>query len=237
MRRFLLALLLVASAKASPLMPWVRHLSGPTLPGVAAGPSYLINEGFEGTGTPTGWIGPFGAGSVDFHSTAGPLVGAKSLLEDNTAGDIQVIATFALQDEVWGHFIFRPTTLPASFTEFFVAVDDVGFIDHCKLQLLSTGVVAVTTPVSISQNTVGTMSAATIYDVWWHWKVGTGANAIAEVWFNTVGGTRSGVPSNNHAIVTNGSDTAQCDRTSTFVTGSSIEVRYDTFQVSSTDVF
>jgi hypothetical protein len=91
----------------------------------------------------------------------------------------------------------------------------------------------------IFQTTVAAMVPNTTYRIWFHFKKGTGSNAIGEVWFDA-SDTRPASGSNNWAGGTNGQATGDVDHCTFQNTGggdTSKDITFDNVQSSTTDEF
>lgn len=78
------------------------------------GPSYLVSEDCEGTGTPSGWTD---GGGINWGYTAAPLIGSKSLFIDaQNFGSFANYTekTFAAQDSVYLYCPIRRETTPSN---------------------------------------------------------------------------------------------------------------------------
>lgn len=161
---------------------------------------YLINEDFEGSGTPAGW---FRGGSADFDSTAVVLAGSQSLSIDKTTSDYATyIGLSSDKSEVWGKMLFRRNaSLPSAYSNFF-GMSDAGFSYIFRVGLLSTGVLVLDSG-TIYLTTSDSISVDTVIYIWFHFKKGTGSDAIAEIWWNTVN-TRPITGGSKYAGATNG---------------------------------
>lgn len=162
--------------------------------------SYLFNEDFEGTGTPSGW-----SGTGDFDSTVSPLQGLQSLR--CTSGQFGIPPTLAIA-EVYLKMTIRFSALPASSANFIIFYDS-GFSVVLSATLQSTGVLNLGSG-SISETTVATIAAGTAYDLEVHYKKGSGANGQASLAFVAAGGA---IPTSGTAFIgaTNGSATANVE--------------------------
>lgn len=102
-------------------------------------PSYLVEENFEGVGTPAGWTV---IGTVDFDYATSPVQGAQMLriAADSSA----TYTTFAEQSDVWAYFRYRADTANGNTATF-------GFVDAAITVNLAC--------VSVVTNGVGTQEA------------------------------------------------------------------------------
>lgn len=190
----------------------------------------LVNETFEGTGTPTGW---FKGGSADFDSTASPLQGAQSL-RLNTSADYANTPSIA-EDEIWGRFLYRPSSVTDTVNT--LILDDAGFTQMMGISLYTDGtLIALDNGVGVFDFTTDAMSANTTYYVWFHYKKGSGANAVIDVMFDTTCTTRPSVGSSKWAGGTTGVSTSDIEFAQFSSTGS-IVYDYDDLQISNTDDF
>lgn len=197
----------------------------------SAGITYLLNEDFEGSGTPSGWsVG----GSTDPDYTGIVLAGSQSLRYGNSASDYANYTSFPSEyAELWGKFMFRrPSSMPASFARLIEFVD-ISFNSLFKI-ILGSGGELVMDSGSIYDATTDTMSADTTYYIWWHYKKGTGSNAAAELWFDTAN-TRPTTGGNKYAGGTAGNRTANAWGFGLANDGSSGWMIVDNFQLAETE--
>ncbi len=197
--------------------------------GGGGGTPDLINETFEGTGAPTHW-GAGGAG-VDWDYTAAPLSGSQSVRCDGAVGaSVNYSGGTMNHSEVWFSFLIKFESLPAG-VEYFCELST----DY-RLRIQSDGTLLVhDASATLVGQTVSAMSAGTAYQVWGHYKKGTGANAVLECSFDTPGSARPN-SGNKHAGGTNGDSTANAASV-LFGFGSGAAAVIDNVQFASTDVF
>jgi len=75
--------------------------------------SYIVDEGFEGTGTPSSWEQVNG---VNFDYTTLPLTGSQSAyLPTNSSQPSMTLTTDAVSGDLYLHFEFKTTTITASY--------------------------------------------------------------------------------------------------------------------------
>ena len=173
----------------------------------SGGTIYLVNQNFESVGTPVGWTGGIAPGDYNFNSTSSPLAGLQSLHLDDTVENAYAYTSWSDAGvEIWGEFLFRANSFPASFMTFFT-LQDTSLNQVLKLFIFSNGNIAIEDSTgNIYATTVANMSLNTVYYVWVHYKSGTGVNSTDEVWFST-SSTNPGSGGNFYAGGTTGHDT------------------------------
>lgn len=172
-----------------------------------AGPAYLVNQNFENTGSSgydhsETWT-EAGTGTINSKYTTTVLVGSQSLYINKSAQTASVLIDFAASSEVWVFVKFRPVTLPpANFNILAIQNTNTSLLN---LIITSAGLLRVH-----GSNTVSAMSAATTYDVFCHYKAGSGANGITSGSFTT-DGTRL-TSGNAYKETTTGTQTLSANR-------------------------
>lgn len=204
-RRFLKAglLWLPATAMAAPLLGG-RRIASPKPP-TSSGVTYLVEENCEGTGTPAGWTD---SGTVNWDDTTAPVLqGSQQLSLDGTSLTSYSRTDFANQTELWVYFLVRWSALSSSTGKRIVLIrPNGGGSDQCTLDLNGgPGIIRVFNG-TVSQEAVTTVSTATKYHFWVHWK----NDGVASVGFSTTG-TRP-TTGNNFASVTGGDGTGNGGR-------------------------
>jgi hypothetical protein len=165
----------------------------------AAGSSYWLEEGFEGTGAPSGWTA-LESSSPDWDSTVSPLAGAQSL----RVGFDQALFTHGSDHSTFTfHCLWRPDDLHIG--DPFVFFRDSGGTVQARVIRDSAGVLKAyhgTTPNGFG----GTYAADTTYHLWIRYTAqsGGGGNGTLELW-NTTSSTRPGSPD---ISITTGTGTA-----------------------------
>lgn len=142
------------------------------------GPTLLVDENFEGTGTPSGWF----SGSADFDYSAAALAGSQSLRVSGSQTPGVLDGGALNHGELWGKFLYNPEALPTSFTRI-ANLRDSGFNYLLEIYILSTGILRLSSGGTIFTDTADAVSAGSTYRVYWRYKKGTGANQIAELGF------------------------------------------------------
>ena len=201
----------------------------PTLtPSPTPTPTYIINEDFEGSGTPGNW---YRGGSANFDYSAVPLAGLQSLRCDSSKGDYALYQPGGAlnNSEIWFNLLFKVEgPLPPSFKP-------LVWFDGYNVYLLPDGTLQVSdNGKHILTTTVDGLSAGTVYNIWGHYRKGTGSNAVCEVSFDIVGHPRPN-SGNKWAGGTTGDGTANATSLILwYPSGSGVGV-FDNVQVSNTD--
>lgn len=202
---FVLSIWLSLHVAANPLI----IISGsPPLTG--GGPTFLLNENFEGAGAPAGFGG---AGNFDY--AVAPIQGAQSWEVNNDTG--QGTSNFAANDEVWGKFRFKAPTLSATITLF------QSDAPSCYAVIFTDG--SMTTDF-VNSAAAGSVVADTVYYCWFHYNGGT----IWEIWIGTANDRDAAT-----VHLTNG---ATADTVSSFYHGAASAANpyyIDEYQISTTD--
>jgi hypothetical protein len=163
-------------------------------------PSYLVEENFEGTGTPSGWT-PIG--TVDFDYTTTVLQGAQSCYLDGTSGWAAILLPgISAQSECWVYFLLQTAALPLAERRIFRMRDVDGNVELFAVNLLADGTLKILQSGANGVTTVGSITTATKHHIWVYYKKGTGSDGVASVGFSTTG-TRP-TSGNNFAQLTNG---------------------------------
>lgn len=164
----------------------------------------LIDEGFEGSGAPSGWTNsPFGG--VDYDSTSSPLVGLQSLVLGGIGDPAWTRVSFSGGTEVWGKLLFDITSTPPSNTLFLELMDGS---DNVMLSVtwFTDGTLTVSDSSGfLFETTVAAIGGATNY-LWIQYRAATGVgnnDGLCRVWHNTTD-TKPANGSNNSAGGTNG---------------------------------
>jgi hypothetical protein len=198
----ILLLSLTLSVEAQDIFP------GPIMRVIAAAgggpPTYLREQGFEGAGYDNGETWTESGATINEDYTGVVLDGSQTLRIAWASTAPNTKTSFTSVDEVWVYFLLRPITIEN-------ANRIIASITGSGTRVLELKVVASTAALRVqwgsTATTVGTLSAATTYHVWVHYKKGTGANSIIDVGFST-DGTRP-TSGNNFAQSTSNSSTIQ----------------------------
>lgn len=206
-----------------------RLLIAPATPSGAL----LINENFEGAGTPSPWVADPTA--PDFDNTVSPLSGSQDLLKSVTT-DGGAHAPFTASSEVWMQCEFKFSFLPGSSAPF------VWWFDSTQTPFVNA-LIASTGEIGFSASaggggstTVDQVEANIKYWLFFHYKKGTGANAIYELEFNTTS-TRTGT-GNKYTIYNSGAVTFDAAYVYLYITAAQWSpgntIQFDNVKVSNT---
>jgi len=188
--------------------------------------SYLLNEDFEGTGTPSGWFGSGG----NFDSTSSPLQGLQSLRTPN--GSFAKTPDGLNQTELYFKFLVRFSALPASSSGFFQILD-ASFNPVVTGTIYSDGKLEVTVSGFPSSKTVNTVSAGVDYAIVLRGKKGTGANGIGSISF-ALSGNSVPTSGNSYTSISNAPNTVNMDFAFLLGTGGIPNTDFDVVQAAAT---
>lgn len=172
----------------------------------ASGVTFLVNEGFEGTGAPANWDAYPGAGSADFDYTTIVLQGAQSMMAGDGASDKswRYGNTTPLNNaELWGRMLVQFDSSPG---KTFLLLRNSSGAQIAQLYLQVGGTILVDAGGGGFPGTTDAVAINTTVYVWWHYNKGTGANATMEVWWSLTstkpasGGTKHAIESTGTAI-------------------------------------
>jgi hypothetical protein len=138
-------------------------------------PTYLVNEGFEGAGTPSGWTTAGGSG-CNFDYTTTILEGTQSLAIEGTVDSAAQSPVFTAQTQICLFCMFRFTALPASQINCF-GWNSVG-ATKTFIGVTTTGAISLNYLGGGSATSVGTMSANTLYYCKYYYRPSASASLI-----------------------------------------------------------
>lgn len=157
----------------------------------STGPTYLVEEDCEGTGTPAGWTN---TGTVNWDDASAPLEGSQSLsISANYSYSTISFATIAGKAD--SYIVVNVSSLPASSVVLVYLLDGssniIGFV-----RLLSSGAVRIFHGTA-NVTTASVVSAGVTAYIWYDFTPGTGANGVANVYVsaNTTKGSADGTVS------------------------------------------
>ncbi len=200
-----------------------------------ASAGYLVDERFEGTGTPSGWAST--TGTPDFDYTTTPPEGSHGLLlNGSAAAQAATSSSFTAQNELFGYFLMRITALPSGTRDVMRMLVSGAQYSQSKISITSTGQLNITYGNTASTATVSTMSLDTVYHIFWHILKGTGADGNGWVAFTADGTVGTG---NALSVRTSMNGTSQIDQLqpyALFTSGSGVNWICDKFLVKATSI-
>lgn len=177
----------------------------------AGGPTYLINEGFDGTGAPSGWSS---SGTVDWDEATIYHDGAQSAQIDSSSADSYAEISFTGADDIYGEYWWYSDYTPSADGNIIRVLNgftQIGVISHRSTGVLSVGAAG------------GTGSSCTLaitedswVRIWWHYHTGTGADAVIELWWNTSDSHPGNGDAQYYCASTNGTSTLQANKLRNF---------------------
>lgn len=193
----------------------------------------LIDESFEGTGTPSGWTSV--SGSPNFDNASSPIAGAQDLLF-SAGADREAYATFTASGEVWIRLRLKFSAAPSSTPAPVVVQDAASPSAYVALQVNSSGAIRLLDNSGANTGyTTDTITGGTGVYIFIHVAKGTGANAVYDVEWSTTS-TRTG-SGNKFASASNGtyaSDTDYLDFFRNNTSWSTATFQIDDVKVSNT---
>jgi hypothetical protein len=177
----------------------------------------LVNETFEGTGTPSGWSSGTGA---DFDYTGLVLSGTQSLRANSAGSTVTANVNLgAGYDEIWTKWLVRVVTCPTNSRIFFFY--DPSFSEGGVALFIFSDSTA-----TVDFGTYQTFNIGTTYYMWTHFH----KNATSDIWWNTV---------DDRSTATHVTETANNLQAQYLVMGAanSMDIVFDNVQVADTDAF
>lgn len=175
----------------------------------------LICQNFEGTGydNSESWSETIGTGGIvdEDDTTATVLRGSQQLkiYGGNAGQNSFTYASFAGQDTVYGHFMYKPTDATPSGTTDVFLIEDSGGTALLKLTLGTDGkFVLYHGTKTCNGNTA--LSDGTAYHLWVKYTKGTGGNGVADFYVGT--DTNRPASKDCTSSITAGTATAQAAR-------------------------
>ena len=201
--------------------------------GQSADVTYLVNEGFEGTGAPTapGTWTTSGDGTINFDATATPIEGSQYLhLDYGTAHSYVHIPLGASYDEVYIGMKIRFNSFPSVLTNFLSPMyntSNVGYLytgDGGEIRAFPAGGATAT-------SADGIITAGTPIYIKTYYKKSDGSNnGTMTAWTSSDGSTWTQIVSN-----ADGTNTNQINYINLFVNNAAIEYDVDSFKVSTSN--
>jgi hypothetical protein len=198
--------------------------------------AFLINESFTTGSIPASWWASSG-GNYAYATSPAPLEGTYSLRMVASDGQALYFPGAEETGEQWGHFMFLIDSLPGSFLTFFRLQADDFSTNVLTLTVLSDGTITVSDTNGFHDvTTSSSISANTVYHVFWRYKPGSGSNSEKELWVNTTN-NRAGTAAGFHVVDTAGAMTDGPLLHSFLQAGSAPSYIVDTVQWADTDEF
>lgn len=170
------------------------------------GVPYFFSERFDGAGYQKVWTeGGSGTKDEDYATAPAPLEGTQSLRIAGAAQNPTTVTVFSAdKGELWAFFKINITAYPSASRTIFTFRDSVAGIAG-SATLGTTGTLTARNGSINSTASVSVMALSTTYNIWYHWKKGTGANGIAQAGFDT--GTTEITSGNQFASTSSGNST------------------------------
>lgn len=222
MKRLILFLVLVPALALAQFMPWLSSAKGPSGSGGGGGSSYLVDENFEGAGTPSGWSI---TGFSPTYSTA-PITGLQSLHKPQDWATYTAEKTFTAQDEVW---VYLTAKFGGTYNTFYVL--NGGATSLASIYVDDGTYMYFNFEGAVGGNWVAGWSQNTVYHFWIRYVKGTGSNGIVEFYRST----NATKPSSPTFTATYCTSTVQADRVS-FSVSNGMEVWVDDVKVSASSI-
>lgn len=189
----------------------------------------LIDEDFEGAGTPAGFT--IDSGSPDFDNTSSPIAGSQDLLFQSGATS-EVTIDFADSDELWITFRRKSSSFDQGTFFYAIKADFSQVVALRRSTVDADKLILFQNAAQVGSASVDSLPLSDTY-YFFHVKKGTGANAEYEASFST-DGTR---PTSGNAYIahTSGTFTGQFEKL--YIIHRDTEVwtdQYDNLKVSST---
>jgi hypothetical protein len=178
---------------------------------VANPQTFLINQGFEGTGFDNSeafWY-PEANADEDFSTSGLSLDGSQCLELDatTTIASCRAYNAFTRKTACYFFFKYRTKVLPTTVST--IARIEDGFDTLAICYILSSGALYVKNGSASAVQTTSTLSVDTTYYIWINYASGTGVNGVATVGFSS-NGTRPTSGNNNYAECIDGTSTIGC---------------------------
>lgn len=146
------------------------------------GPSYIVNEDGEGTGTPAGWSD---TGSVNWDFTSNVVSGAQALFLNHSATANYTEFTTSAHNNLYASAWFRTGGTPSAQKMI------MGFYDGASNKLCSVELDDADWELlhgaSNPKTTGNQQAASTWYRLWLEYEAGSGSNGVARLYISTTG--------------------------------------------------
>jgi len=165
-------------------------------------PTYLVDNGFETQDEDDEWTTTGGTPDYDYSTSGLDMVGSECL---EVGPGENAYVSFPAQDEVWGIFKCRYNEAIENF-EVMIHIQSVA--DRAEINITTSGRLrcAARGGTSSPYTPTNTFNANNSLYIKWHYKKGTGSDALMEIW------TWNGSAWTNNVSSTNGTYTDQVQR-------------------------
>jgi len=159
-------------------------------PPTASGPTYLVKQGFEGTGYDNSETWTENASPNEDYATApAPLVGSQSWQTAAIGGE--AYRNYTANDEVWAYGICNIQTLANNRIIFAIRnSSDSGLVN---IKCNADGSMSMVNFATTVNTSAGLISNGTTFHIWVHYIKGTGANSTGELYVSA-NDTKPGSP-------------------------------------------
>ena len=143
-----------------------------------------VSQNCDGPGTPTGWTN---SGAVPNWDYTPALDGNQSLLLPSTTGTVGSSTTidFGNRPEVWVYFKLRLTAASQGTKTIGGLTQNGGLTLNQLFQVYTPGPLSGLLPSFGGAQTMAGFSPNVTYNVWLHYRKGTGSNGIVDIAFST----------------------------------------------------
>jgi len=168
--------------------------------------SLLVDESFEGAGTPAGWTA---SGTPDFDNTSSPIGGAQDLLF-SAGSDRRAYTSFSESGEVWIRLRLKMSAAPSSTPGIVFIQDAVSASAYVSLQVHTSRTLRLIDNSGANTGyTTDAVTAGTDVYVFIHIAKGTGSDAVFDLEWSTTS-TRTG-SGNKYVSASNGAYAVNSD--------------------------
>lgn len=207
------------------------------------GASYLINQGFEGTGYDNAetWTETGGTPNEDYTSYV--LDGSQSLYMNGASVTPNTDSpNFGDTSEFYFKFYFRPITHPGGGRRIIRFLINAGIAGSSEIQINNSGQLIIVNGTSANAATPTGMTVGNDYTVWGYFKKGTGTDGVATIAWAPKTGSETKPTSdgggNGYSTKTNCNGTSDVDqfRLTAQLSTTAPEYVMDKLQISTTNI-
>lgn len=170
----------------APCSPATTVVVGQSLGGGGGGATYLLEEDWEGTGTPSGWSDTFGTPDHDDTSTgSSPLMGSESLYL--ASGEKTRTVSFSASGDCYAYFVAEFGAASGSSTIF--EMEGSGSTFRCRVEFRPGGFLRLYHGSSSADGS--TVVSSSVKHIWVEYEVGTGSDGVARLYYSASAGTKT----------------------------------------------